>query len=633
MSSMELFHFLRPLWLLLLPVLIVLLWVMAKRRLSSRSWEAICDENLLPHVLIGGSTRARQLPIILIGLGGLIAIISLAGPAWDKFPQPVFNNQLALVIALDLSHSMDSNDISPSRLSRARFKVADILNQHGEGQVALLVYAGDAFTVTPLTDDMDTIASQLPALTTSIMPGQGNRTDLALTKAEELLKGAGNSVGDILLITDEIDLEKIDSQARRLNSEGYRISVLGIGTQHGAPVVLSDGSFLKDKNGEIVIPVLDASPMQQLAQLSGGSYRLMTPDDSDIQFLIKRFRQNVGTQTGETSEFETDIWQEQGPWLLLMLLPLAAFAFRRGYLVVLFIFLIPIPDTAQAFDWESLWLRADQRAMRELNAGNSQLASELFVDPGWKGAAQYKAGDFQASIDSLENNEDLENLYNKGNALARMAQYEEAISTYEQVLEQMPEHEDALHNKTLLEEELKKQQQQDQEQEQQSDDQQKQDNEQQDQDKEQEQKQGDQDQKDQQEDQDNQQQDKQDSKQGEGSDKENGESQQEQENQEQQADDKKQEQQMTPEEKKDQEAKEAEAEKKKQEQKQAEKQSEENKEQLADAQQEKIDEEKKQATEQWLRRIPDDPAGLLRRKFRYQYQQRQSQQSAEEKKW
>ena len=625
MNSMELFHFLRPLWLLLLPVLIVLLWLMVKRRLTSKSWEAICDKNLLPHVLIGGSSRARQLPIVLLGICGLIAVLSLAGPTWSKLPQPVFNNQLALVLALDLSHSMDSNDISPSRLSRARFKVADILNQHGEGQVALLVYAGDAFTVTPLTDDMDTIASQLSALTTSIMPGQGNRTDLALAKAEELLKGAGHSVGDILLITDEIDLEKIEAEAKRLNSEGYRISVLGIGTQHGAPVVLSDGSFLKDKNGEIIIPVLDATPMRQLAQLSGGSYRLMTPDDSDIQFMIKRFTQNVGKQAGDASEFETDIWQEQGAWLLLLLLPLAAFAFRRGYLVVLFIFLIPLPDTTQAFDWESLWLRADQRAMKELNAGNSLEAAKLFDDPAWKGAAQYKAGDFQASIDSLENTDNLEDLYNKGNALARMAEYEEAISTYEQVLEQMPDHEDALHNKKLLEEELKKQQENEQ---QQPEDQQEQDKDQQQ--KEKEQKEGEQEQKNQQ---DNQQQDKQDSKQGDASDKENSEQQQEQANKDQQADDKKQEQKMTPEEKKEKDAKQAEAEKKKREQKESEQQSEDQQEQLANAQQEKVDEEQQQATEQWLRRIPDDPAGLLRRKFRYQYQQRQSQQSTEDKKW
>jgi Ca-activated chloride channel homolog len=619
----ELFHFLRPYWLLLLPVLILVLWAMVKRRLSSRSWEAICDENLLPYMLIGGSSRTRHIPIVLVGICGLISILSLAGPVWSKLPQPVFNNQLALVIALDLSHSMDSNDISPSRLSRARFKIADILNQHGEGQTALLVYAGDAFTVTPLTDDMETIASQLPALTTGIMPSQGNRTDLALAKAEELLKGAGHSVGDILLVTDEIDLLMIESQARELNEDGYRISILGIGTEHGAPVVLDDGSFLKDGRGEIVIPVLDDLPMRRLAQMAGGSYRLMTPDDSDIQFLVNRFEKNVGNQEETTGEFETDVWQEQGPWLLLMILPLAALAFRRGYLIALLIFILPFPDTAQAFEWDSLWLRADQRAMRELQAGNSEAAAELFNDPAWKGAAQYKAGDFQATVESLEKTENIENLYNRANAIARLGQYEEAISTYDQVLEQMPDHEDAKFNKELLEEELEKQQQQNQQQ-------QSQDQQEQDQEKEQEKQDGEQDkQQDGQEgEQDKQQQEQQ------NSEKENNEQQENKQNQEQQqSESEKKDQEMSPEEKQKQEAEQAEAEKKEQEQKESEQQSEEEQQQIAEGRQEEIDEEQQQATEQWLRRIPDDPAGLLRRKFQYQYKQRQGQQSTEEKKW
>lgn len=619
MNSFELFHFLRPYWLLLLPLLFVLLWLMIKRRLGSRSWEAICDAQLLPYMLIGGSSRSRRMPIMLVGICALLTILSLAGPVWEQLPQPVFNNQVALVIALDLSHSMDANDITPSRLSRARFKVADILNQHGEGQVALLVYAGDAFTVTPLTDDMATIASQLPALTTGIMPGQGNRTDLALKKAEELLKGAGHSDGDILLVTDEVDVDRIRSQAIQLYQEGYRISVLGIGTDHGAPVVLDDGSFLKDSRGEIVIPVLHDLAMRQLTQLAGGNYRKMTLDDSDIQYLLNNISANAGQRQGTATEFETDVWQEQGPWLLLLLIPLAALAFRRGYLIALIILITPFPDTAQAFEWDSLWLRADQRGKRELDAGNAQVAAEMFKDPRWKGAAQYKAGDFQATVESLETVEDIEAAYNKGNALARLGKYEEAIANYDKVLEQLPEHEDAKHNKALLEEELKQQQQQNQQQQSQ-----------QDKDKEQEKSEQEQ----QQQGEDGQPQDQQ----GEQSEQEKDQQQQEQQqgkeqdqgsNQEQ---DQEKQQEMTPEEKQKQETEQAQAEQAKPQPKGSEEEAKEQQEQVAAASSDEENEEK-QATEQWLRRIPDDPAGLLRRKFRYQYQQRQNQQSAEEKTW
>lgn len=603
--SLELFHFLRPYWLLLIPVLVVLLWLMIKRRFGSRSWEAICDKHLLPYILIGGSSRSRRVPIFLVGICGLVAILSLAGPVWEKLPQPVFNNQTALVIALDLSHSMDANDISPSRLSRARFKVADILNQHEEGQVALLVYAGDAFTVTPLTDDMATIASQLPALTTDIMPGQGNRTDLALLKAEELLKGAGHSRGDILLVTDEIDLSRIESQARELRQNGYRISILGIGTDHGSPVIKDDGSFLKDRRGEIVIPVLDELSMRKLVQVAGGYYRKMTPDDSDIQYLLNNISSNAGLQEQTTSEFETDTWREQGPWLLLLLIPLVALAFRRGYLIVLAILIMPIPETARALDWDSLWLRADQRGKREFEAGNPQAAAEIFKDQAWKGASQYRAGDFQATLESLETTKDIEALYNKGNAHARLGQYEDAIANYDQVLKQMPGHGDAKFNKELLEEELENQQEQDQQNKSQQDQEQGQDN--------------------------NQQQQR---ESGDGSDQD-----QQDQNQQQSGNDNK-EQKMTPEQKQEQQQKQAGNNEDGQENEQQAKpeqnkpgtQAEEKQQQLAQASSNEANEEQ-QATEQWLRRIPDDPAGLLRRKFRYQYQQRQNRSNKEEKLW
>ena len=612
MMSLELFHFLRPYWLLLLPVLLVLLWLMISRRLGSRSWEAICDKHLLPYMLIGGSSRSRHLPIFLVGISGLISILSLAGPVWEKLPQPVFNNQTALVIALDLSHSMDSNDISPSRLTRARFKVADILNQNQEGQVALLVYAGDAFTVTPLTDDMGTIASQLQALRTGIMPSQGNRTDLALIKAEQLLKGAGHSSGHILLITDEIDLQRIQALASKLNNEGYRISILGIGSEHGTPVILSDGSFLKDQKGEIVIPVLDEGPMRELVARAGGHYRKMTPDDSDVQSLLSGFSKKIGTGDATASEFETDVWREQGPWLLLLLIPFVAMAFRRGYLIVLVLIILPFPENADAFEWESLWLRDDQRGKRELEAGNAEDAANIFKDPSWKAAAQYRSGDFQATLDSLEGVEQIDAEYNKGNALARLGQYQEAIASYEKVLEKMPDHDDAKFNKALLEEELEKPEEQEQ---QQSDQEQ--------------------DQQENQEEKNQEGENKQDQNQdGQGEQSEQEQDQPQQGENQEQSDSKEKDQEMTPEERqqKEQEEKEKQAEQQKSEAEQQEREAEEQKEQQAQKSAEEVDEEQ-QATEQWLRRIPDDPAGLLRRKFRYQYQQRQNQQSTEEKKW
>ncbi|MEO6147876.1 MAG: VWA domain-containing protein, partial [Sulfuriferula sp.] len=153
MEMISAFHFLRPLWLFALIPLILMLWMMWRRRLLSRSWQRVVDPRLLAHLLIGKNARQGPWAMLAVGLGGLLAILALAGPAWQKLPQPVFRQQSALVLVLDLSLSMNATDIQPSRLERAKLKLRDILNQHKEGQTGLIVYAATPFVVSPLTTD------------------------------------------------------------------------------------------------------------------------------------------------------------------------------------------------------------------------------------------------------------------------------------------------------------------------------------------------------------------------------------------------------------------------------------------------------------------------------------------------
>jgi len=204
MSGLEHFQFLRPWWLLALPVFI-LIWTAIRKRFTYRGWESVCDRELLPYVLIERPVRRLYFVPILTTIACLLAVLALSGPAWQQLPQPVFSSQRALVIVLDLSRSMVANDVKPDRLTRARYKVADILRLRAEGQTALLVFAGDSFAVTPLTDDVATIVSQLEALHPDIMPVQGGRADLALRMAIDLLRQGGIAAGDILVVGDEID--------------------------------------------------------------------------------------------------------------------------------------------------------------------------------------------------------------------------------------------------------------------------------------------------------------------------------------------------------------------------------------------------------------------------------------------
>ena len=453
------FHLLRPLWLLGLIPLAILLTLLHRHRLSRGNWTAACDRQLLPYLLLDKPNARRRWPFILFAMGGLLVIAALAGPTWERLPAPVFRNTSALVIVLDLSRSMNASDIKPNRLQRARFKIVDILKRRKDGQSALVVYARDAFTVTPLTDDNDTISSQLAALSPSIMPSHGSMAEAApaLERAADLMKQAGLQNGDILLITDGVTEQAIDA-AKRIRSQGYTVSVLGVGTRQGAPIPLP-GGFLKDDSGAIVIPRLQTAPMKELAAAGGGLFHTLTTDNSDLSALHTVIDPHAQQSDGKNTNLQLDQWYEIGPWLLLALLPIAALGFRRGTLGVLFLCLLPIGKDAYALEWKDLWSTSDQQARKAYEQGRMKQAAAKFEAPAWKAAAEYQAGHYDQALRTLGGLDAADNYYNKGNALARLGRYEEAMAAYDKALESNPGLEDARYNKELLEK-LRKQQQQ-----------------------------------------------------------------------------------------------------------------------------------------------------------------------------
>lgn len=600
MSEFADFHFLRPLWLLALLPLAALLWRMARQRLGGGAWESVCDSHLLPFVLMSRPTRRRPWPVVALAAGALLAIIALAGPAWERLPQPVFRTESALVIALDLSRSMDATDIKPSRLARARFKIADILTRREEGQTALVVYAQDAFTVTPLTDDGATITAQLPALTTDIMPRQGSRTGPALRKARTLLEQAGLQTGDVLLVTDGQGTDSAGAAVRELRDAGFRLSVIGVGSPEGAPIPMPGGGFVTDSRGGIVVPQLEEDALRRLASLGDGHYSLLTVDDSDLERVLPRLDRLAGVE--DNASLAADIWREQGPWLILLLLPLAALGFRRGLLSLMILGMLPWPGDALAFDLSSLFLRPDQQASRALERGDAAAAAELFGDPAWKGAAHYRAKAYEEALEAMQGLEDSRSRYNRGNALAQLGRYPEAIEQYEQALKLDPENEDARYNRELLKQLLEQQNSQPQQQ-QESDNQESGAGEQ----------------------------SPQSESSGSGEDPgaeqpAQGESRDAQAGDEHQSQDQPDKQEKNDEERGAEQQAEAsfadEAPTSKEEERLS-----------ASAEDTNLD-ESEQAAEQWLREIPDDPAGLLRRKFLYQYrQQAQSDRQRVEQPW
>ncbi len=560
MSEFMLVHFIRPYWLLLLPLAVFLPWLWERTRRASGDWTAVCDPHLLRWLSVsqtGGSARVGGR--WLAGTAVLISILALAGPSWQKLPDSSFSARDARMIVLDLSRSMLAQDLRPNRLTRARFQLADLLEMTKEGQVGLVSYAGDAYVVSPLTSDMNTIANLLPALQPDIVPVAGSRADRALEMAASLLGRAGLSHGEILLVTDSADSADA-AKARDLKKRGIITSVLAVGTVDGAPIPSSAG-LISDRSGNVVIARLGRASLQAVAEAGGGKYIELGASTAGTSLWLEHGGSEFARREGALGER----WQDAGPWLVLLLLPLALLGFRRGLLFILPLVLLPglcWPPAASAGWWDDTWQRKDQQAYQALQAGDAGKAAALAVDPALSGQAWYRSGEHANAVEAWSRLDAADAHYNRGNALAHLGEYDAAIKAYDEALAIEPGMEDAWTNRALLEQ-MKHQQEQ----------------------------------------------------QREGEDGESGES----EPSDDRSDGDSAQRSEGAEGEEGGQSDEREGEQPEGEQ--AEGETGEKEDEPADYAQ-AWSEEDAQAMEQWLRRIPDDPGGLLRRKFRNQHQRR-----------
>ncbi|MBI1422442.1 MAG: VWA domain-containing protein [Gammaproteobacteria bacterium] len=456
----EHFHFLRPLWLLLLIPLVWIVWRYWQRRQQGGAWQAVCDAHLLPHLLIGKHTRTPRTPVVLLALAGTLTIIALAGPVWSRLPQPVYHKSDATVVLLSLSDSMNSPDVAPTRLERAKLKLLDFLQRQREGQTALIAYAGEAYVVSPLTDDAATIASMVTSLQSNIMPVSGDNLSEALHKADALLTQDGVARGGrVLLIADNAGDDSALKYASQLKDKGRVLSVLAVGTQQGAPIASANGGFVKDQHGAILIPILNTAALSKLAAAGDGHFVMLSTGDDDLNHLWPQSAGALFKTDAKRRTHDADVWREEGPWLLLLVLPLLALLWRQGWLAVVALAVIIQPPPAHASTWSDLWQRPDQQAYQALQQGDAKTAATLFKDPQWRSIAKYRAGDYADAAAEFGKGHTPDALYNQGNALARAGKLEAAAQNYRKVLQQQPANEDAKHNLKLVEDLLKRQQQ------------------------------------------------------------------------------------------------------------------------------------------------------------------------------
>ncbi|MCW8194139.1 VWA domain-containing protein [Proteobacteria bacterium 005FR1] len=623
------FHFLRPWWLLAIVPAVALGLLLWRQKRSRSQWQNLIQPELLRHLLEGSLGRASRWPFAGLITGWVIASIALAGPAWQQLPQPVHQSEAAVVVVFDMSTSMVAEDIKPSRLQRARYKLRDYLNARQEGLTALIAYAGEAHVVSPLTDDTETIANLLPALHPSIMPLPGSNVEMAIDKAVGLFTDAGMQQGEILLVTDEVVSDAFPTIREQLQGSGIRLSILGVGTTDGAPIPTGDGGFARSGGSDIVIARLNESELQELSSSLGGTYAQLRADDRDIDRLLTHTeQQELFNEQQRVVDREFDTWRDNGYLLALLLLPLAALAFRRGWLlgVAMIGFVgLTLPSESHAFEWRDLWWRSDQQGMKELNQGDPAAAAAEFESPDWRGTAQYRANNYPAAAESFARGDSATHHYNRGNALAKAGKLQEALAAYETALDKQAEFPDAEFNADLVRKLLEQQQQQ---QQQQSGEDPQSHNPQQPQSRDQQSSQ-----------QGDSQQEESESQQGQQQQQAQGGGQQEQQQQEQSSSAQASESQDQPE--VDEQAAQALADRQnesdaaeqieqqnpvpqaaqenRQEQRQVQPQ------QAAAGRENSEDAEQQQALEQWLRKVPDDPSGLLRRKFEYEHRRMRQQ--------
>lgn len=448
------FHFLRPWWLLgALPALaLAALW--ARKHLAGSHWQDAVEPRLLDALLERAQESRHRWTAWAAALALLVGTAALAGPTWQRLPQPVEQKEDGLVILFDLSLSMYAEDLSPSRLARAGHKIADVLRVRDEGFTALVAYAGDGHVVAPLTDDVRTIENLLTALSPAMMPVFGSNPASALDLALELFANARMAQGRLLMVTDGID--RVSEVTARC-SRRFPLSILGIGTAAGAPIPLEfanqPGQQLVDSQGQIIRASLDSDRLATVADLCHGRYRPIGVGDADISHLLAT--PLPGEAASQELDREFDVWADVGYWGAVLLLPVLLLGFRRGVLACALVCLLPFPASAGL--WDDLWQRRDQQGWQALEDGSAEAAAGLFEDPDWRNAARYRGEDYQGAAQGWSAAQTPTDHYNLGNALAQLGDYQAAIAAYGQALSGAPDHEDAAFNKALMEQLLEQQ--------------------------------------------------------------------------------------------------------------------------------------------------------------------------------
>ena len=456
MNNPASFQFLQPLWLLLLPPLWALIWAYARHLRHESMWVRICDSRLLRHMTRGQARKAvRNTHPWILGCVLTLGVIAAAAPSWSRLSYPIMESTSARVIVLDLSRSMLVQDVRPNRYQHAIAAAREIIGNGYQGESGLVVFAGSAFVLSPLSRDDTTLLAFLEAVHPDVMPQDGSDLAQAIAIAKDLLEASVRGYGQILLITGGDSTAETPVQAAQAAAApGNRVSVLAIGTTAGGPSLDQKGGLLRDVNGEIQISRTNLGLLRRIALAGNGSLVITDAATGGGNLVGARLDANQLVESDRRADDSTREAADDGVWLVWLMLPLALLLFRRNQLWMLLI-LIPVIAPAErgvyASEWDGFWTHPEKIAFQAYTRADYDTTLQMTGNALLRGASHYRDGNYKQALGQFDKGDSAVSIYNRANTLAQLQRFSEAIAAYQQVLELDPAMTAASYNKRLIE--------------------------------------------------------------------------------------------------------------------------------------------------------------------------------------
>ena len=437
-------HFLRPWWLLLMlfGALLPLLW--RRSHNLQRRLRGNIAEHLLPHLLITPQDHQRLRPVHLLCALLMLGAVAAAGPTWEQDRPDFLENRAPLIIAIDLSPSMDASDVPPSRLQAAQHKLHDLIQRRAGARNALIAYAGSAHLVLPPTDDPALLETFIQALSTDLIDKTGKNVSAVIEQAKRLL-AAEKTPGTLLLITDGADTTQLDGLGKQLDGSPLQVLILAVGSNDGGVLRDANGQPRIDSSGRPALGSFDQAALKQLASALDAPLGSLTLNNDDLEWIELHARQHFQNSSDEQRELH---WKDAGYWLCWPLLLIGFFSVRKGWSLnwmaaVLLVLGVGLqPATAEAASLTDAFFTRDQQGRWAFEHEHFPQAAALFVDPYWKGIAAYHAADYDVALASFARLQTPQAYFYLGNIYVKRFKFDQAIDAYQQALQlqaQFPE--------------------------------------------------------------------------------------------------------------------------------------------------------------------------------------------------